>query len=81
LPEVKTPRCTNAACPKSAAAIRYGFYKTKTGRRRRYRCNECRRTFCSTTNTAYYRLQHHRSTFDEIAALSVEGVSKSSIAR
>lgn len=28
-----------------------------------------------------YRLQHRRSTFDSIAAMSVEGVNKSSIAR
>ena len=31
--------------------------------------------------TAYRRLQHRRSTFDEVAALSVEGVGKSAIAR
>jgi len=61
--------------------IRHGFDKTQSGKRRRYRCNECRRTFCSTVNIAYYRLQHRRSTFDEVAALSVEGVSKSAIAR
>ena len=32
-------------------------------------------------NTAYYRLQHRRNTFDEVTAMSVEGVSKSAIAR
>jgi IS1 family transposase len=31
--------------------------------------------------TPYCRLQHRRSTFDEVASLSVEGVSKSAIAR
>jgi IS1 family transposase len=31
--------------------------------------------------TPYYRLQHRRSTFDEVAALSVEGLDKSAIAR
>ena len=31
--------------------------------------------------TAYHGLQHRRSTFDEVAALSVERVSKSAIAR
>ena len=49
--------------------------------RRRYRCNACGTTFCSTKGTPYYRLQHRRSTFDEVATLSVEGVSKSAIAR
>jgi hypothetical protein len=37
--------------------------------------------FCSTTGTPYYRLQHRRATFDEVASLSVEGVNKSAIAR
>ncbi len=31
--------------------------------------------------TVYHRLQHRRATFDEVAALSVEGFNKSSIAR
>ena len=31
--------------------------------------------------TPYYRIQHRRSTFDEVASLSVEGTSKSAIAR
>ena len=78
---MKTPHCPNTACSKSASVIRYGFYRTKAGKRRRYRCSKCRKTFYSTVNTAYYRLQHRRSTFDEVAALSVEGVSKSAIAR
>jgi transposase-like protein/IS1 family transposase len=76
---VKTPRCPT--CPKAAHVIRHGFYTTKAGKRRRYRCCTCGKTFGSTTNTAYYRLQHRRTTFDEVAALSVEGVSKSAIAR
>jgi len=79
--EVKTPRCPNACCSKTAPVIRHGFYKTKSARRRRYRCRECGRTFCSTTATPYHRLQHRRATFDEVAALSVEGASKSAIAR
>jgi IS1 family transposase len=31
--------------------------------------------------TPYYRLQHRRGTFDEVATLSVEGLNKSTIAR
>ena len=31
--------------------------------------------------TPYYRLQHRRATFDEVASLSVEGLNKSAIAR
>ena len=78
-PEVKKPVCPTCTSP--THVIRYGFYTTRSGRRRRHRCKKCRRTFCSTARTAYHRFQHRRSTFDEVAALSVEGVSKSAIAR
>jgi len=77
---VKTPPCPSGTC-KNPAIARHGFYKTKSGKRRRYRCKSCGRTFGSTTGTPYYRLQHRRSTFDEVAALIVEGISKSAIAR
>jgi transposase-like protein/IS1 family transposase len=63
------------------AIIRHGFYKTGWGKRRRYQCQTCGKTFCSTNRTPYYRLQHRRDTFDEVAALSVEGLNKSAIAR
>jgi transposase-like protein len=45
------------------------------------RCRTCRETFCANTGTAYHRLQHRRASFDEVAALSVEGLNKSAIAR
>jgi hypothetical protein len=32
---------------------------------RRYQCQICGKTFCSTTATPYHRLQHRRPTFDE----------------
>ena len=59
----------------------YGFYNTNLGKRRRYRCRCCGKTFCANTGTPYYRLQHRRATFDEVVALSVEGLNKSAIAR
>ncbi len=65
----------------AARGIRHGFYRTKRGKRRRYRCRECGQTFCANTGTPYHRLQHRRTTFDEVAALSVEGLNKSAIAR
>src|SRR5262245_53038728 len=58
-----------------------GFYQTSSGKRRRYLCRSCGKTFCANTSTPYYRLQHRRATFDEVAALSVEGLNKSAIAR
>ncbi len=78
---MKTPICSNATCSKTARVSLHGFYKTKSGRCRRYRCTGCGKTFCSRKGTPYYRIQHRRSTFDEVATLSVEGVSKPAIAR
>jgi transposase-like protein/IS1 family transposase len=83
---MKSLCCPNKACPQAQKAsagniIRHGFYKTKWGKSRRYRCRICGTTFCSNAGTPYYRLQHRRTTFDEMAALSVEGLNKSAIAR
>ena len=83
---MKSLSCTNRECPLSGKAaagrvIHHGFYRTKFGKRRRYRCRECGQTFCANTGTPYHRLQHRRTTFDEVAALSVEGLNKSAIAR
>ena len=83
---MKSLSCANRDCPlvgKAAAGrvVRHGFYRTKWGRRRRYRCQACGKTFCTNTGTPYHRLQHRRVTFDEVAALSVEGLNKSAIAR
>jgi transposase-like protein/IS1 family transposase len=64
-----------------AIIIRFGFYQTRWGKRRRFQCKGCGRTFCRNSGTVYHRLQHRRATFDQVAALSVEGVNKSAIAR
>ena len=78
--------CPNRTCPHfrqpgQGNIIRHSFYKTRHGRRRRYRCKACGRTFSSTYGTAYYRLQWSRATFDFVATMSVNGVGKSAIAR
>ena len=83
---MKNRRCLNPACPLhrkvgSGNIVRHGFYRTRSGKRRRYRCGECGRTFSSTKGTPYYRLQHRRATFDVVIALRVEGVSISAISR
>ena len=83
---MKKLSCLNSECPLhgkvgSGGIIRYGFYRTRSGKRRRYRCVECGKTFSSTRGTPYYRLQHRRATFDTVVALRVEGVSISAIAR
>ena len=83
---MKNRRCLNLACPlrgkvSSGNIVRHGFYRTRSGKRRRYRCGECGKTFSSTKGTPYCRLQHRRATFDGVIALRVEGVSISSISR
>ena len=80
---MKSLSCPNKACQLASARsiICYGFYHTNSGKRRRYRCRSCGKTFCANTGTPYHRLQHRRATFDEVAALSVEGLNKSAIAR
>lgn len=78
--------CPNPACSSFRQAggsniIRYGFFSLGHGRRRRYRCSACGKTFSSTRETPYYRLHCTRRDFDDVAAMSVEGVSRSAIAR
>ena len=76
----------NAKCvPRTQSSlgiiIRFGSYRTRWGKRKRFRCKGCGRTFCRNSGAVYHRLQHRRATFDKVAAMSVEGVNKSSIAR
>src|SRR5215467_13043426 len=83
---MKSLSCANQQCPRSGKTaaeriIRRGFYKTRCGKRRRDQYRICEKTFCSTTATPYHRLQHRRATFEEAAALSVEGLNKSAMAR
>jgi len=33
--------------------VRHGFYRTRSGKRRRYRCVECGKTFSTTKGTLY----------------------------
>ena len=58
--------CPNSDGPLSGQSgkgniICHSFYITTQGRRRRYRCKECGRTFSSTYGTSYYRLHKPRS--------------------
>ena len=83
---MKSLSCPNRRCSRSrkcaaGSIIRRGFCKTRWGKRRRYPCRTCWKTFCSNTSTPYHQLQHRRATFDEVATLNVEGMSKSAIAR
>ena len=79
--------CPHPDCPMhrrfgAGNIVRHGFFKLKRGpRRRRYRCTACGRTFASSQGTPYHKLQRCRATFDAVATMGVEGVSKASIAR
>ncbi len=48
----------------------HGFSRLKRGKRRRYRCKACGKTFGATTGTPYKRIQHPMRAFDRVAALS-----------
>ncbi len=83
---VKDRCCLNNECPDYGkfnlkSIIRHSMYKMSQGRRRRFLCKTCGKTFCSTKGTPYYRLHNSRSNFDNVAAMTVEGVSPSSISR
>jgi transposase-like protein len=79
---VKKTICPNSECEsREPKIVTHGFYNTRSGRRRRYRCCDYRKTFGLTIKTPYYRLQHRWAEFDSVAAMSVEGVNKSAISR
>ena len=76
------PECPHKACTqKSAKVVTHGHYAVHSGRRRRYRCLMCRRTFSSRTNTPLYRLRCSSRVFERVAHMSVEGVSRAAISR
>jgi transposase-like protein len=78
--------CPNEACEHhgrrgNGNIALHGYSKVKWGRRRRYRCTACGKTFGATAGTASKRLQHPKRKFDRVVQLTVEGVSKAGIAR
>ena len=79
------PSCPNKRCCRSSGettkVVRHGFFRVRYGRRRRYRCLGCRRTFSNRVHSAYFRLRCSSSKFDRVALLSVEGMSRAAIAR
>lgn len=80
-----SPSCPNEACIQStdspANVVRHGFFRVRCGRRRRYRCLRCGRTFSTRTNTAVFGLWCSSLVFERVAHLSVEGMSRAAIAR
>ena len=77
--------CCNAGCDNLGKPglnlVGHGWFVTKSGRRRRYRCKVCGQTLSTNTGTAYSGLRCSRRKFDQVASLRVEGVSISATAR
>ena len=67
--------CPNPECrlhhqPARGNIIRRSFIRLRRGRRRRYLCKACGKTFSSSVGTPYYRLKYSRRVFDQVAALT-----------
>ena len=73
------PGCDNFGKP-GLNIVGHGWFATKSGRRRRYRCKVCGQTLSTNTGTAY-GLRCSRREFDQVASLRVEGVNISATAR
>ena len=74
------PGCDNFGKP-GLNIVGHGWFVTKSGRRRRYRCTVCGGPLSTNTGTAYRVLHCSRREFDQVASLRVEGVSISVTAR
>ena len=74
------PGCDNFGKP-GLNIVGHGWFVTKSGRRRRYRCTVCGGPLSTNTGTAYRGLRCSRREFDQVASLRVEGVSISATAR
>ncbi len=80
------PACPNPACELVGVVgdgnvAKHGFLTVKFGRRRRYRCKACGKTFGRNTGTTYQGIQSPRTLFDRVAELRVEGMSIAAISR
>ena len=77
--------CCNSGCDNFGKPglniVGHGWFVTKSGRRRRYRCKVCGGTLSTNTGTAYRGLRCTRREFDQVASLRVEGLSISATAR
>ena len=74
------PGCNNRGKP-GLNIVGHGWFATKSGRRRRYRCTICGKTLSTNTGTAYRGLRCTRREFDQVASLRIEGVNISATAR
>ena len=71
---LKSLSCPNRECSLFGKTgqenvVVHGFYRLKSGKRRRCRCRSCGTTFCSTKGTPYFRLQHRLHDLQPIGCL------------
>ncbi len=76
--QMTTKSTRGVSCPNESCRVQdthlhgnvvlHGHSKLKRGRRRRYRCTACGKTFGATLGTPYRRLQHTMRKFDCVAA-------------
>ncbi len=82
---MSNPACPDEVCRQrkdvGTKVVRHGFFRVRCGRRRRYRCLCCERTFSRRTNTAIFGLWCSSRVFERVAHLSVEGMNRTAIAR
>jgi hypothetical protein len=64
------PECPSHTQARPRAIVRHDFMKSRHGSRLRLLCPTCGRTFCNRRGSAYYRLQHPRAKFDQLAQLT-----------
>lgn len=74
-------QCTHYRYSKADNIHTHGWYKTKRGRRRRFRCSVCGGTFSTTRGTVYHKLNASRQQVDQACHMSAEGIDISTIAR
>ena len=64
-----------------ANVVRHGFFKSKSGTRRRHRCKSCGKMFSSNTGSLYNGIQSSLAAFDHVVLLRVESFNRSASAR
>src|SRR5258707_2210028 len=72
-------RCPHAACPSTRSAtptafVRQSFPRTGAGRKQRWRCKSCGRTFTRRAGTLYHRLRLPASKLDLALTLSLDPI-------
>lgn len=77
----RNPACEDAGKLDAGNIILHASFCARSGAKQRCLCKTCGRSFSANTGTAYQDLTCSRDEFEQVAAMRVEGVSISAIAR